>query len=233
VTTSEMRAALAAEQALIQKVIAAVRAFPLGHSHWDSTMQYGRGCELCIRQQKAKEDLMHSLTEAPAKAVAALATPSVASPQDDDPPPQCAFCNEFSPKHLPGCPGMAGVQASAAPPVQGAPTPALELEIARKQGLYRCMEILEQQAKQKRLCAGNPDAPEDYAEALQQDADTIEQSAREMERAWYALTPALPKKCTCPRKGRSMWPEVEALRNLGEALVKACPIHGAPAAQGE
>jgi hypothetical protein len=47
--------------------------------------------------------------------VAALATPSVASSQDDDPPPQCAFCNEFSPKHLPGCPGMAGVQASAAP----------------------------------------------------------------------------------------------------------------------
>jgi hypothetical protein len=82
-TTSEMRAALAAEQALIQKVIAAVRAFPLGHSHWDSTMQYGRGCELCIRQQKAKEDLMHLLTEAPAKAVAALATPSVASPQAD------------------------------------------------------------------------------------------------------------------------------------------------------
>jgi hypothetical protein len=89
-TTSEMRAALAAEQALIQKVIAAVRAFPLGHSHWDSTMQYGRGCELCIRQQKAKEDLMHSLTEAPAKAVAALATPSVASLQEEQ--LQCTQC---------------------------------------------------------------------------------------------------------------------------------------------
>jgi hypothetical protein len=37
------------------------------------------------------------------------------TPQDDDPPPQCAFCNEFSPKHLPGCLGMAGVHAAAAP----------------------------------------------------------------------------------------------------------------------
>jgi hypothetical protein len=43
------------------------------------------------------------------------------TPQDDDPPPQCAFCNKFSPKHLLGCLGAAGVRGEAAPPAQGAP----------------------------------------------------------------------------------------------------------------
>jgi NTP pyrophosphatase (non-canonical NTP hydrolase) len=70
---------------------------------------------------------------------AALAAQAVRpAPEDDDPPPQCAFCNGFSPKHIPGCPGAAGVCVVAAPPAQGAPMPhCWHKEIDRETGICK------------------------------------------------------------------------------------------------
>jgi hypothetical protein len=81
------REALRDEQHLLQAVKDAVQRFPLGHSHWDSTMQYGRGCELCQNQQKAKAALMELLTTAPA-ALATRPATAAAAPAEHDLSPE-------------------------------------------------------------------------------------------------------------------------------------------------
>ena len=46
------------------------------------------------------------------------------------------------------------------------------------------------------------------------------------EKVAKAIEIIMEQKCTCPRRGRSMWEDVPALKELGTSLINACPIHG-------
>ncbi|HUD73652.1 MAG TPA: hypothetical protein VMQ76_01165 [Terracidiphilus sp.] len=56
------------ERRILAKVTKLVRAFPIGHNHWDKKMNYGRTCPLCIEQAHAIREILTALQEPPALA---------------------------------------------------------------------------------------------------------------------------------------------------------------------
>lgn len=55
-------ATLRAEVERLRAAIEAIQSAPIwGHGHWDHTMQRGAGCNLCIEQHKARQQLQAAL----------------------------------------------------------------------------------------------------------------------------------------------------------------------------
>ena len=57
-----------AEVERLRAAIEAIQSAPIwGHGHWDHTMQRGAGCNLCIEQHKARQQLKAALAGEVAK----------------------------------------------------------------------------------------------------------------------------------------------------------------------
>jgi len=58
------KALVAARGEVASEALVKLRAIPFGHSHWDSTMMGGAGCELCIAQSEARKKAVEYLERA-------------------------------------------------------------------------------------------------------------------------------------------------------------------------